>query len=237
MATNKARLLIIMYCISIGLVSPLHSAERQSLDVLEHIAEQYLRTQLPTTKNRQVKITIGYLDQRLNLEVCDPQQIEAFLPPNMRAEQSHIVGIRCVSSKPWSIYIPVTIEITTEVITAKRFIPRGHVITADDLTLTSMNIQRLKRGYSTQQQTLVGQVATIPMVRGSVVSPNLLKKRQIIKRGQVVNIELDRKAVAISSKGVALTDGSLGELIKVKNLSSDKIVFAKVINQTQVRID
>jgi flagella basal body P-ring formation protein FlgA len=65
----------------------------------------------------------------------------------------------------------------------------------------------------------------------------MLKTVKTIKRGKMVKIVLENGPMMIVTFGLSEEDGSRGDFIKVRNISSNKIVYAKVIDDSSVRVD
>jgi flagella basal body P-ring formation protein FlgA len=69
----------------------------------------------------------------------------------------------------------------------------------------------------------------LPM--NSEIKMNMLenvKPQILLKRNQCVQIKVDRLGLLVTAIGRTMQDGSAGELIKVQNLSSQKIIVCKV---------
>jgi flagella basal body P-ring formation protein FlgA len=58
----------------------------------------------------------------------------------------------------------------------------------------------------------------------------------VVRRGEAVVISAASSIVAVKVAGVALTDGRLGEQIRIKNLSSSRIVQAKMVGPGQAEV-
>jgi len=58
----------------------------------------------------------------------------------------------------------------------------------------------------------------------------------LVERGQPVTVRLDRPGLSIEIEGEALSDGHLGERIRVKNSRSGKTLFAEVIASGLVQV-
>lgn len=75
------------------------------------------------------------------------------------------------------------------------------------------------------------------MIRaGSPVSVSYFRQPIVVNNGLPVKIILRYKGIEISAKGIAMTRGRIGEVIKVKNESSQKVISAKVIDSGTVEV-
>lgn len=90
--------------------------------------------------------------------------------------------------------------------------------------------------YSRDVQELVGLVPHRFIRAGTPVTANYFQQPVAIASGQPVKIIVRYKGVEATAKGTALTRGRIGETIKVKNDSSNKIVSARVIDSGTVEV-
>jgi flagella basal body P-ring formation protein FlgA len=58
----------------------------------------------------------------------------------------------------------------------------------------------------------------------------------LVKRGERVNIQSGKAGVLISATGTAMADGAKGQKINVKNLSSQRVIQATVVDSGQVSV-
>lgn len=71
---------------------------------------------------------------------------------------------------------------------------------------------------------------------GSPVSINYFRHPVAVTTNQPVRIIVRYKGIEASAKGIAMTRGRIGEIIKVKNESSQKILSAKIIDSQTVEV-
>lgn len=75
------------------------------------------------------------------------------------------------------------------------------------------------------------------MIRaGSPVTLNMFRAAMVIKVNQPVRLLIKYNGVEASAKGIALIRGRVGEIIRVKNESSGKVVTGKVIDENTVEV-
>ena len=84
---------------------------------------------------------------------------------------------------------------------------------------------------------LDGVVAMRALGAGQTFSKRDLKKEQIIKKNQVVKAQVEKNGFQIFVTAVAEDSGAMGDLIRVKNLDSQKIIAAEVVGSGVVKID
>jgi flagella basal body P-ring formation protein FlgA len=194
----------------------------QSLDDIRAVAVEHVRAELaPGTAKRSVEA--APLDARLHLVACDAP-LEAFAAPGVNAGASRTVGVRCASPRPWKIYVSVRISSRDRVLVATRPLARDAVIAADDLRFEERAVDLLTQGYVTDPQRLYGMRLRRPAAEGAVISPSMIAAAPLVARGQQVTLEAADQSIHIRMAGEALEEATLGERIRVKNLSSARVV-------------
>jgi flagella basal body P-ring formation protein FlgA len=181
------------------------------------------------------RVEIGPLDRRLRLPQCD-KPLSAFLSPGSRAATRQSIGVRCEGSSPWSLYVSATIERPGQVVVTARPVPRGQVITEDDVILAERDLGTLHRGYLTDLSQAVGQRAERDLPADEPVAPGKVGKPEVIKRGAEVTIMAADELLDVRVSGVALASGGVGERIRVRNASSKRELDAVVVDEGLVQV-
>ena len=109
-------------------------------------------------------------------------------------------------------------------------------MTADALDVEERDITSLKHGWHESVEELTDMRAARPIGVGDVVSERHVEAVPIVHRGDDVVMSLQTGSMSLQTVGQALTDGGLGERIRVKNIDSGKIVFGEVTAVGTVRI-
>lgn len=197
-------------------------------------ASEFVR-QDETSFSVQPQVSPGKLDSRLRLPRCD-QSLQAYAPPNGLKGGRSVVGVRCDGEKPWKLFVPVTIKLPAKVVTAARPLKRGAILQARDLLSATKDLATLHRSYYLEGSSLLGQRLKRNLDRGDVVTPKSVAKDKLIKRGGDVTILASNPQFQVRMRGKAMANGARGDRIKVKNLSSGRLVSATVIDHGLVRV-
>jgi len=133
--------------------------------------------------------------------------------------------------------VRVRIEVLTDVVVSTRGILRDAVIGPDDVTVTSKWMDTATAGTLTDAGDAVGKKATARLNPGTEITRQMLRTAPVEKKGEVVRIVLESGPMVISAVGLSQEDGAKGDLIRVQNISSKKIIFARVMGAALVRVD
>ena len=71
---------------------------------------------------------------------------------------------------------------------------------------------------------------------GETLRPSLLKQPKTIKKGQKVSIIARSGSLQVSMPGKALDSGHTGDHIRIRNLSSKRVIEGRIIGPDQILI-
>lgn len=138
-------------------------------------------------------------------------------------------ALSCADSPGWKVNASSQASVFLPVVLASKVLERGQTISAADLRLEPANIGKASRGFYNRLDQVVGMSAKRRIRDGQQLNPGLLTGALLVKRGQRVRINASQDGIQASAVGEALSNGQLGEVIRVKNLASEKTIDAKVI--------
>lgn len=211
--------------------------EFESITLLKTMASDYLHSLIKKPENTSLSITVGNIDPRLSLKKCPVSKLSCYLPPGNSATTANIVGIRCDSSTPWSVYIPVSTSLTQNVMTSTRPLSAGTLLSSNDFQLSPVNVNKLSNGSVTDPTQLIGQRLKHAIGPGIPITAHDTELPTMIKRGEQVSIDVTHGLIHVSTSGVALSDGRKGENISVKNISSNRQISALVVAPGKVSVE
>ncbi len=176
----------------------------------------------------RAEFSVAALDSRLALPGCTaPLAVTAQEPRQLQARFN--TQVSCASGNGWSIYVPIDVAVFRPVVVAARPLARGEILTEADLIDSELDVTRLNGAYLTDIATAIGQEVRRPLAAQAVVSQQALQPPLLIRRGEAVSIRASGTAMAVHMNGVAMTDGRLGQSIRVRNSSSKRVVDARVV--------
>lgn len=190
------------------------------------------------TENFIKKHTILQSDEKIEIKIADvnelatkscAQPVEVSFPAN--ASQDHIstIVLSCAASKSWEMFVPVQVNIQTQVLVAKQTIAKSEQITAESLSYAYQDKNQLYNGYFKNINELIGKEAKHVITAGTVLTKANLKDTNIVFRNQPIDLIAKNHAISVTMRGIAKSDGAIHENIKVYNPSSKKILDAVVI--------
>ncbi len=174
------------------------------------------------------------VDPHLRLADCDaPLQASA---GNYRAGTRRLtVQVECAGQVRWRVWVPVTLKLRMPVVVASRPVPRGTLLAPGDLVL----VERESDGSSQTSAdlaSLVGRRARSDIQAGQPIGAANTTQDQLVRRGQLVTLLTSGSGISVSGRGIAQSDGGLGSRIKVRSVSSDRVVEGVVRSSEVVEI-
>lgn len=113
-----------------------------------------------------------------------------------------------------------------------RTLRAGTVITADDLRLDAKTIQ----GVFQSVDDVIGQEAKVSLYAGRPVRHGEIGPPALIERNQVVPLVFNKSGLRISTEGRALARGSVGDVVRVMNLSSKATLFGQIQSDGSIQV-
>ncbi|MDP3846039.1 MAG: flagellar basal body P-ring formation chaperone FlgA [Pseudomonas sp.] len=179
------------------------------------------------------EIEIHQLDPRLRLPVCDKALSTALESPAQPVGRVTI-KVRCEGTNPWTIFVPGQVHIYRSVLIASRPLKRATVLSETDLKLVERDVGLLNQGYLTSIEQAVDKKLTRQLLTDQVLAPAHLQQAEVIRKGDHVVITARSAGISVRMTGEALTDGALGEQIRVRNQGSGRSIRVRVTGPGQV---
>lgn len=108
-------------------------------------------------------------------------------------------------------------------------------VSAEDFRISEVAIDG-RNEYVKDVSEIVGLVPHRYIRGGSPVTKGYFQQPVVVNSGQRVNIIINYKGVQATAKGIVMTRGRIGALVKVKNETSDKILTARVVDAQTVEV-
>jgi flagella basal body P-ring formation protein FlgA len=72
---------------------------------------------------------------------------------------------------------------------------------------------------------------------GAEILATMLKSAPLVRKGKMVKMVFDNGSMQIVTVGLSEEDGVAGNIIRVKNITSNKIIYARVLSDSLVGIE
>ncbi len=129
------------------------------------------------------------------------------------------------------------IEVIYDVVKTTQNLPRGHIITEDDIETARVNSNRLMRNVVSDPEQVVGNKVVRNLNSGETITTFMIKRAPIVKRGDKIILIAEKGKLRITAPGMVKENGFKNAIVKVENLQTKKTVYGTVVNNRTVRVD
>lgn len=207
----------------------------QSHESIAEAAKAYIANNI--NQQQDYEVSLAPLDTRLVLPLC-PEPLEAFTTADLIKAGRMSIGVRCTNiEKKWSIFTSAFIKTYQTVVVLSQAIQRDEIITRAHLALEKRETTNLREDFVTQLEQVENKQSKRPLNTGTIVSLKNLVEPMLVKRGDNVVISTQKAEFSIRMSGVAMMDGIKGQIIRVKNQNSGRIINATVIEPGLVSVN
>ena len=160
----------------------------------------------------QVAIKADEIDRRVVLSACPT--LETFLPMGSRLLGNGMVGVRCPAQKGWTLFVPVHVTVSVDMLITNKAIPQGHMLTAEDLSSQHGELAQLD--VLTDPTQAIGKILKNGLGAGQVLKQDMLRAPYVVTQGQTVQLQVAGAGFSIRSEGHALGNAAEGQAVQVK---------------------
>ncbi|MBE9547564.1 MAG: flagellar basal body P-ring formation protein FlgA [Proteobacteria bacterium] len=129
------------------------------------------------------------------------------------------------------------LDVLMDVVVSTKSLPRNTRINRDDVILIKKWLDRIPLNIISNMEGVVGKRLRTSVKPNAEITRNMVRSIPMVKRGKLVRIVLENDSMRITTIGLSEQDGMLGDIIRVKNVSSRKTVYARVMGNSLVRVE
>jgi len=128
------------------------------------------------------------------------------------------------------------IQIFDNVMVSARPLAYLESITPEAVRLERRDISTLFTRPFTKAEDLATRQAARAIPANVILTPTMVQMPQVIHPGHLVTLVYENGRVRVEAQGQALESGKIGEIVRVKNLSSGEVLQGQVVNSRTVTI-
>ena len=193
-------------------------AEVYKNEQLQQIAIDFVSEQL-TDLESTPQVSALPLDSRIPDRVCE-SPLSKEVPTTPPFNRQVTVQLKCEDINSWTQYVHVRIIELEPVVVVTTHLSRGEVIRAEHLRLEMKPKQFVRTQYVQDESILIGSRIKRNLRDGT---PIVMSQVCMVCKGDNVTIYASLRGLRIKTTGIALEDGTLDELVRVKNKKSGKV--------------
>ncbi|MDD2658617.1 MAG: flagellar basal body P-ring formation chaperone FlgA [Methylococcales bacterium] len=206
----------------------------QKFQSLDSIYEFVKATVARSINAADYEISVLPLDNLLKLPEC-PKPLEASTPDLIKAGRT-TVGVYCNTENKWSISTSAVIKVYENVIVLTRPVQRGEIISRQNIAIKRRDISSLRGDFINQVEQIENKQAAQFIPAGVIVGSRNFIEPRLVKRGDKIVISALQPGFTIRMNGIAMMDGTKGQVIRIKNEKSGRIISGTVIEPGLVSV-
>jgi flagella basal body P-ring formation protein FlgA len=226
-----------VWAVVAGFPGPAQADTRITAEEIRSAVSEYVEKNHPWPAGSMRCMVLGRLS-----DVVFPQDSVAF--EVVRDPREDFIGDTQVSIKYHSgrnlvkeETVRVSMEVLTDVVVTTRELAKSREISKDDVCVQKRWLKRIPTNLVTAAEDVVGKTLAFNVKPNSEIVKSAVRSHLLIKRGNVVRIVFDNDLFSISTTGISEEDGAKDKVIKVKNLSSNKTIYARVTGDSLVKVE
>lgn len=139
-------------------------------------------------------------------------------------------SVACNGQAPWKVSVAVKPDIYVPVAMPKEQIERGQVLDASLLMMRKFNISNQRGDLIFNPEDVAGMTTKRALSAFKPLTLSQLQQPLFVKRDQDVTIISQLGGVTAQTAGVAMKNGHKGDIVKVRNANSQRVISAAVVD-------
>jgi len=226
------------YCLSalwVSFLAPAYAGNWHDMNTLQEELKAHLVSTLSSESSGEFTVQVSPVGTNLRLAQCDK-------PLTFRQQRSSVnasnvtVKVQCSGLRQWSLYASAKIKRVQSILVANRSLNRGALLEADDLRIEKRDTSNVGYGYISGMSDAIGKQLRRPLRSGDPLRASVLEAPQVISKGDQLVVTAKNGFLKVVVPGIALSNGKLGQQIRVQNNNSERIFKAKVVSAGHVQV-
>ncbi len=134
-------------------------------------------------------------------------------------------------------HVTAKIEVLMDIVVARRALRRDEILSPEDVMVAKKWMRGTPYQVFTDPADVVGKKLGTDLWQNMEVRRSMVKDVPVVKKGKMVRIVLENKFMNVHTVGLTEEDGANGQMIRVQNISSKKIIYARVESASVVRVE
>jgi flagella basal body P-ring formation protein FlgA len=130
-----------------------------------------------------------------------------------------------------------TVVQTVEVPVIIKQIRRGQIINPQDVAYKAVPSRQIRENTITHEADLIGREAVRNLRMGHPIINYMVRIPATFKRGETVDVVYQKGTLRLLAEGTAMSEGNIGEWVRIKNLNSGSIVRGLVQANGSVKVN
>jgi len=204
---------------------------------IQRAVEMAIRSRMPW-KNEDVTISDIEWDQTIQLPMgkltyqIEPSRNEDYLGQTIFALHFFVDG-----EPVRKVWVNATISVLADVVTVIRPLGKYAFIELADLSVERRDLSGLSSDTVSRIEDVLGNRTTRMIYPQTVLQSSMVASPPLVRRGDIVKIVANTGPMIITATGMVKQQGCKGEMVRVVNTDSNRIITARVTGPGEVAVD
>lgn len=229
----KISLLSVLFCSGAFAKTVITAAE------IKNAVEEFVVSQIETDLPLAARVVVDVRwqnDIEVATDIKPVIRVRKSSSRKLRGPSVVRVGIDLDGETLRKMSITADVRIHMPVLVAAYNLKRGEQIEATFFEITNSDVTKLRGAYYTDQNELKDLRMVRSLSAGDVLTDQHIERIPIIKRGEFIRILARGDLFEVTTEGTAMQDGGKGDLIRVKNVDSGKVIRGHVIDSGLIEV-
>lgn len=135
------------------------------------------------------------------------------------------------------LWVNATISVMSDVVSVVRPLGKHQHIGLEDIGVQRRDLAGLGSETIRSVNDALGKRTTRMIYPGTVLRASMVDQPPVVKRGDIVKIIAETGTMTITATGIVKQQGRKGEMIRVMNTGSNRVILARVTGPDAVAVD
>jgi len=229
--------LALLLCAPPGAMSKAPASYRPDAERIRALVGEYIETHMPWDPGQVRYEMTGRLD-----DVSLPAEkfscsVHGRADDRYLGDSSYVVKFFVNGLPVRQKHVAARIEVLMDVVVANRALRRNEILSPDDIAVTKKWMRSPPYQVFTDPAEVAGKRLCADLWQNMEVRRSMVRENPVVKKGGLVRIVLENEQMSVHTIGRTEEDGSNGQMIRVQNVSSKKIVYGRVESASVVRVE
>lgn len=236
LATHWLSSLMVLLLLS---TSPVLAGETQVLtgETITNAARNYLLNAMDWNPN-DVEVSVDYTGKDISLpegELSMEYQLAGKKRPIGRVPLSLILRVDGEMNR--KVWLNASVNVFFDVVQTTHPVPRNRVLKPGDVEIVRVMSSRPLRNIIYDPNEVIGQKTLRDIDHGQNISPYMVKRVPLVKRGDRVLIVAEGGRIRITAPGVIKEPGFKDTIVQVENQQTKKIIYGTVVDAKTIKVE
>lgn len=205
------------------------------------VIREFILAKNPVWSRSEIKVTLKQAEKTLAqmAELPDNAQFKIIeIYPDFKPVGNVIFPLQAASGTTSAKFLlRAKVEVLRSVAVAAALLKKGEKIEPADLRWEERDVALLPQKYFVAPETLRGLEARIAIPVNSTIFEWMVGEPPLVRSGQEVLLVASAAGLTIKTRGQALADGYLDELIQIKRFDLNKVLKGRVRSASEVEVN